>query len=158
LIVAIAAAIVLGLWPPPAGTPAALLLPAATFALVIVSWFSMRRHDRNLCEICVCAMPLNAAELASRHQRRLALVHAGSKRELVIGYLIVLLGSNVILGEGFYARLCWAAIQSTMIYLVLAYSSHRKLQPWCPWCSEGGGGGDDRAIAPDPMPQGGRSH
>jgi hypothetical protein len=33
-----------------------------------------------------------------------------------------------------------------MVYLIAANATHRRLQPWCPWCSEGGGGSevDDR--------------
>jgi hypothetical protein len=50
-------------------------------------------------------------------------------------------------------RALWAAVQSTMVYLMLAYGTHRRLQPWCPQC---GGRGDDRqdADAPDPLPTG----
>jgi hypothetical protein len=154
--VSITAAIALGVWPPPAGTSIALLLPVTVFAVVIASWLAMRQHDRRLCEACAWAMPLNAAEVAARYQSRFAVAHAGQNRPLVFAYLIVLLGSNVVLVDGLAGRIGWAVVQSSMIYLVLAYSSHRRFQPWCPRC-DGGGGGDDRVEVPDPVPHGGRS-
>jgi hypothetical protein len=40
-----------------------------------------------------------------------------------------------------------------MIYLVLSYTTHRRLQPWCPACSGGDGGRED-ADAPEPIPTG----
>jgi hypothetical protein len=156
LLTAIGAAILLGLHPLPAGTPGAVLIPTLLFGVVIASWLAMRQHDRKLCEICAVAMPLNAAETASRYHRRFALAHASSNRRLIVGYLVILLGSNFFLIYGTEGRIAWAVVQSTMFYLVLAYSSHRKYQPWCPQCRGGGGGDDDRVQAPDPLPQGGQ--
>ena len=43
-----------------------------------------------------------------------------------------------------------------MIYLILAYSSHRKLQPWCPWCSGGGGGSEEHKVDEPDLPRGDR--
>jgi len=48
----------------------------------------------------------------------------------------------------------WTAVQASMIYLVLSYSSHRMLQPWCPLCSDNGGGNWKDVETPDPVPQG----
>jgi hypothetical protein len=40
-----------------------------------------------------------------------------------------------------------------MIYLIMSYVSHRRLQPWCPWCNNGGGGSDhDDDVTPPPLP------
>jgi hypothetical protein len=155
LIVSIMAAIGLGVRPLPATTPLAVWMPLGLFAVVIVSWLKMRQHDRRLCELCVHAMPLNAAELAASMHRRFAVAHAGERRSVLIGYLVVLLGSNGLLLAGMTGRICWALVQSSMIYLVLAYSSHRRFQPWCPNCR--GGGHEDResTVVPDPLPQGG---
>ena len=71
----------------------------------------------------------------------------------VLPYLAVLIGSNF--APGTFGRLAWALVQSSMIFLILAYSTHRRLQPWCPWCREGGGG-DDEPATPDPAPDGRR--
>jgi hypothetical protein len=144
LIGAIVVAIAIGVRPLPARTPLAALIPILLFALVILSWIRMRDHDRRLCELCVKSMPLDAAEIAARMHRRFTLTHFGERRELVLSYLVVLIGSNALLLVGTPGRIGWAIIQSSMIYLVLAYSGHRKFQPWCPQCR----GGDTRQLSP----------
>jgi hypothetical protein len=116
----------------------ALTVPVALFGFVIVCFLLMREHDRRLCEMCMLSMPLNAAERASHFQLRFWLAHSATDPRIIGPYMVVLIGSNFAIGIIGHAG--WAAIQLTMIYLVLAYSTHRKLQPWCPWCSEGGGG------------------
>jgi hypothetical protein len=157
LVVCILAAIALGVQPPPAGTPMAMYLPLLLFAFVIMSWIYMRQHDRRLCELCMRAMPLDASLVASRFQRRFAVAHASASRKLVGFYLVLLIGSNFLLPFGLVGRIFWAVTQSSMIYLVLAYSSHRRFQPWCPRCTDGGGGGgEDEVDVPDPLPQGGQ--
>ena len=58
------------------------------------------------------------------------------------------------LGVAFCGVWIWAAIQSSMVYLLVSTKSHRLLQPWCPQCRGDGGGGRHDAEAPDPIPQG----
>jgi hypothetical protein len=152
LIVSILAAIAVGVAPPPAGSATALLLPLLLFSTVIMCWMLMRSHDRRLCEQCARSMPLNAAKVASTYGRRFALAHAG--RRTIATYLVVLIASNLLLVEGGAGRWAWAAVQSSMIYLVLAYSAHRRFQPWCPACRNDGGG-QSFTDAPDPIPSGG---
>jgi hypothetical protein len=152
LIGAIMGSILLRLRPLPAGTVISLMVPIALMALVITSWLLMRKHDRRLCESCMSTMPLNAAAVAARRIRRFRVTHLGSNKVLVVGYLIVLVGSAFV--PGTFGLIVWTAAQLSMIYLVLAYSSHRTLQPWCPWCSDNGGGHDQEVDAPDPVPQG----
>jgi hypothetical protein len=152
LIAAIIGSIVLRLHPLPAGTAISLLVPIGVMALVITSWLLMRQHDRRLCEACMHTMPLNAAAVAAKRKRRFQVTHLGSNKVLVVSYLIFLIGSAFIPGR--IGLAIWTAAQLSMIYLVLSYSSHRKLQPWCPWCNERGPGEDDEVDAPDPMPTG----
>jgi hypothetical protein len=121
-------------------------VPVALFGFVILCFVLMRQHDRRLCEMCMLSMPLNAAERASVYQLRFWLAHSATDPRIVGPYLIVLLGSNFAIG--IITVWGWAAIQLTMVYLVLAYSTHRKLQPWCPWCSEGGGGSHVEDLPP----------
>jgi hypothetical protein len=116
----------------------AVTVPVALFGLVIACFLLMREHDRRLCETCMLSMPLNAAERASHFQLRFWLAHSATNPRVIGPYMVVLIGSNFVIGT--ITRYGWAAIQLTMVYLVLAYSTHRKLQPWCPWCSDGGGG------------------
>ena len=158
LIASIVAAIGLALRPPPPGNPLALEGPLALFLLVLASWGFMRHHDRRLCEFCMSSLPLDASQVASRYRRRLAVAHLGSDLRITVAYLVVLIASSPVLLNTHLlptttARVVWAAIQSTMIYLVLSYRTHRKLQPWCQQC-RGGDGGRDHVDAPDPVPTG----
>ena len=136
LILAIAGVIIVGLHPLPGVF--ALTGALALILVVLVSWLAMRRHDRRLCEQCVAAMPLNPSEQATRYRRRFWTAHSLSEPRYLLPYLTVLIGSNFATsGPG---RVAWALIQSSMIYLIAAQATHRRLQPWCPWCREDGGG------------------
>ena len=155
LIGSIVALIAVVVFPLPSDNPAALGVPLLLFAVVLMAWALMRRHDRSMCELCLRTMPLDAAAAAQRKQRRLAVVHLGENRRVVAAYMVVLLGSNGLLFlQSTPARLVWAVVQFSMVYLLLAQSTHRTLQPWCPWCSDGGGG-DDVVDTPEPSPVGG---
>ena len=145
LIVAIAGSIAVGVYPPPGLF--ALTAPLALVLFVIGSWLLMRRHDRHLCERCMASMPLNPAEDAARMRNRFWMAHTGSEPRFLIPYFAVIFGASLAFNT--IGRIPWAIIQSSMIYLVLSHSTHRKLQPWCPWCSEGGGG--SRVDTPDPI-------
>ena len=147
LIVSIFGAIILGLYPAPGIF--GLTVPIALFGFVILSWLLMRQHDRRLCEACMSSMPLNPAELAARYKYRFLLAHAGGKPRFFVPYLIVLIGSSFEMDV--IGRYAWAAIQLTMIYLILAQATHRRLQPWCPQC-QGGGGGEDVPETPPVLP------
>lgn len=149
LILSILGVIVLRLRPPLEPMPT-LVLSVALVSFVVASWLLMRRHDRGLCEFCMAGMPLNPSELAVRYQRRFWLSHSGARPRYVIPYFAVLMGSSFVPGQG--GLLFWALVQTSMIYLILAYSTHRRLQPWCPWCRDDGGGHDDEDTTPDPRP------
>jgi hypothetical protein len=144
LIASTVAAIGLGVRPLPAGTPIALLVPLLLVTLLVFSWIRMREHDRRLCEFCVQSMPLDAAEIAERMHRRFSVAHLGQRRELVLLYMTILVGSNGLLLAGTIGHFVWALVQASMIYLVLAYSGHRRFQPWCPQCR----GGEPKVLVP----------
>jgi hypothetical protein len=149
LIASIGGVILLGVHP--LTGPLMLTVPIALLSFVVGSWLLMRRHDRRLCELCVASMPLNPSELATRYARRFWMAHTGSERRFMFPYLAVLIGSNF--APGTVGRIFWAVVQSSMIYLILSYSTHRRLQPWCPWCSGGGGGEEhEDPVTPDPVP------
>lgn len=136
LILAVGAAIVVGLHP----LPGVFMLtgPLAVIMLVLISYLAMRRHDRRLCEQCVAAMPLNPSAEAARYRRRFWTAHSLSEPRYLVPYFIVLIGSNFATSP--VGRIAWAVIQSSMLYLIASHVTHRRLQPWCPWCSDGGGG------------------
>lgn len=136
LIASIIGAVFLGLYPLPGVF--AFTVPITLFAFVLLTWLLMRRHDRALCERCMSAMPLNPAQDAIRLRRRFWMAHTGSEPRFLIPYLAVLIGSNFTTTT--YGRVGWAIVQLSMVYLILAQATHRRLQPWCPWCSDGGGG------------------
>jgi hypothetical protein len=126
-------------------------VPITLLAFVVVTYLNMIKHDRRLCEQCVATMPLNAAEQARKLHRRFWMAHTGSERRFLIPYLIVLLGSNF--APGTIGRIFWAFMQLSMIYLIVSNTSHRRLQPWCPWCSDGGGGSEQNEdVTPPPLP------
>jgi hypothetical protein len=116
-------------------------VPIALFGVVLLAWVLLRQHDRRLCEQCVLAMPLNPSERAVRLKRRFWMAHTGSEPRFLIPYVVVLLASNFATTTTI-GRIGWAVMQLSMVYLIMSQSTHRKLQPWCPWCSEGGGGAE----------------
>lgn len=144
----IVAAVVLGVRPPSGALT--VTLPVALMTLVVASWLMMRRHDRRLCEQCMASMPLNAAERALRYQRRFWLSHAGTEPRFLVPYFVVLVGSNFF--PGTWGRIVWALIQCTMVYLIMSHVTHRRFQPWCPWCSSGGGGSEHDTDVTPPLP------
>jgi hypothetical protein len=138
LIASIVAVVAVGLHPLPG--PFLFTVPIALFGFVLLSWVLMRKHDRQLCEQCVHAMPLNPAAQATRLRRRFWMAHTGAEPRFLVPYLIVLVSSNFATTP--MGRVGWAVIQLSMVYLILAQSTHRRLQPWCPWCRADGGGED----------------
>jgi hypothetical protein len=145
LIASIVAAVLLAATPLPGVF--GLTVPLALIGFVLLSWMLMRHHDRRLCEQCVMSMPLNPSEKALRYRRRFWMAHTGAEPRFLVPYLLVLISSNFATSP--IGRIGWAAIQMSMVYLVLAQSTHRKLQPWCPWCQQGGGG--EEVEKPDPV-------
>jgi Zn-dependent protease with chaperone function len=152
LVLSVGGILALGLNPPRVSGTSALIAPIAIFGFALASWSAMRQHDRRLCELCTTSMPLNMTERAARYRLRFTVVHAVVSKPLVISYLVVLIGSDLVLMRGTAVeRLAWAGIQSSMVYLVLAYASHRRFQPWCPQC-RGGHGERDRSDDRGPAP------
>jgi hypothetical protein len=127
----------------------ALTVSVTLFAFVLLCWLLLRDHDRRLCEQCVLEMPLNPAERAKKLHRRFWMAHTGSEPRFLVPYVIVLISSNFATST--IGRIGWAAVQLSMVYLIVSQSTHRKLQPWCPWCS-GGGGGEDVDETPPVLP------
>jgi len=149
LVGAIGALVIMRIYPPPLQLQ--LLVSIALVVAVLGSWLALRRHDTGLCEPCLAAMPLNPAERAERYAARFRVAHLGSERRYVLGYLVVLLGANFIPGRA--GLLIWSLVELSMVYLILAYSTHRKLQPWCPQCQGGGGQERERPDVPSPDPE-----
>jgi hypothetical protein len=146
MMASIAAITALGLFPPPGLFM--YTLPLAVFAFVLATWLMLRAHDRRLCEHCVSSMPLNPSETAARYKRRFWVAHNGTEARYVIPYLAFLVAANFV--PGTVGRLVWVSAQASLIYLLAVYTTHRRLQPWCPWC-KGGHGEDEDVDTPDPI-------
>jgi len=145
LVVAIAAQIGARIYPLSAA--AAFMITTAILVTVIGSFLLMRRHDRGLCETCMAEMPLNPEAEVERKKMRFWVSHTGSEMKYIAPYLgIVLLCNFAYEIIGFVP---WAIVQSTLIYLILSQVTHRKLQPWCPWCKNGG---DRSSDLPEVLP------
>lgn len=144
LIASIVAVVAVGLKPLPG--PFQYTVPIALVGVVLLSWLSMRAHDRRLCEQCAAEIPLNPAARATKLRRRFWMAHTGAEPRFLIPYVLVLVGSNFATST--IGRVGWALMQLSMIYLILSQSTHRKLQPWCPWCRDGGGGEDVKETPP----------
>jgi hypothetical protein len=160
LVGVIVASIGLTVRPPAYETVWGPLAPILLIGIVVMAWLQMRQHDRSLCERCIGSMPLNPSESAQRYRRRLAVVHLGSERRAIVAYLGFLLVANLTLAVAPLAltrpaTALWALAQSTLIYVVLSHTTHRRLQPWCTQCD--GGGDGDQTDAPDPLPVDSRS-
>ena len=146
LIAAVAGSIFVGLFPQRGY--AGLALALGIVGLVIGSFLLMRRHDRRLCENCMAHMPLNPGAEVERKKGRFWLAHNGTEPRYLVPYLVVVFGSSF--AYDYIGKWVWAAVQSTLIYLVLAQVTHRRLQPWCPWCRSGG---DEVPETPEVLPE-----
>jgi len=113
--------------------PASLALLTGAVLLGV----SLVAHNRRLCERCIAALPLDASMVASRYRVRFRVAHLFESRLFVLGYLIVLTGS-ALLSASPLGRYLWAAVEASLGYLLLVYVTHRRLQPWCPYCRNGG--------------------
>jgi len=123
-----------------------LAVSLTLFAFVLLCWLLMRDHDRRLCEQCVMEMPLNPSEEAKRLKRRFWMAHTGAEPRFLVPYMVVLISSNFATTP--IGRIGWAAMQLSMVYLIASNSTHRRLQPWCPWCSADGGGEEVEDLPP----------
>ncbi len=121
----------------------------ALFAVAFLLGVSILVHNRRLCERCIAALPLDASTVASRYRIRFRVAHLFESRLFAVGYLTVLTGSALLAGDP-VGRYVWAAAEASLVYLLLVYVTHQRLQPWCPYCKHGGE--EQRApTSPDPV-------
>lgn len=132
---------------------AALLLPwPVSLALIPAALYvgvSIIVHNRQLCERCVAALPLDASAAAGRYGRRFRVAHLFEGKLFALCYLAVVAGSFIVYSDP-VGRFATALVESSLVYLLFVYVTHQRLQPWCPYCRHGGG---ERTVpsAPDPV-------
>lgn len=120
------------------------LLPLALFVGV-----SIIVHNRQLCERCAAALPLDASATAGRYGLRFRVAHLFQGRLFAFCYLAVVAASFVFYSDP-VGRFGTALVESSLVYLLFVYVTHQRLQPWCPYCRSGG---DDHTVptTPDPV-------
>jgi hypothetical protein len=125
-------------------------LPVLLGLLVVTAYvaFAVFAHNRHLCERCIAALPLDASSAARRYGMRFRVAHLFEHKLLAAGYLLIVVGSSVLYTDP-VGRYEWAAVQATLVYLLVVYVTHQRLQPWCPGCRQGG---EDVATPITPMP------
>lgn len=118
------------------------------FAVAVYLAGTLFAHGRRLCERCIKALPLDASTVAQRYRVRFRTAHLFERRPLAVGYLAVVVGSSFLYDHP-VGRYAWAAVQATLVYLLLVYVTHQRLQPWCPQCR---GGGEELTAPSAPTP------
>jgi len=94
-------------------------------------------HNRGLCERCIASLPLDASTVAARHAVRFQIAHLFEGKRFALCYLAALVACSRLYSHPI-GRYGWAAAQASLIYLLRVYATHQRLQPWCPWCGNGG--------------------
>jgi hypothetical protein len=123
-------------------------LGSAVFAVgIIAALAGAHRHKAVLCEACIADFPLDGEAQATKHVRWLRFIHHGRLRARSSMLLLALLLVS------FYPPLSWVIVAAWFIALadVRANGVHRRLEPWCPWCRNGGHDVDCLHVAPVPM-------
>jgi hypothetical protein len=132
--------------------PVSLFIPWPVLAAVLVVAFfmgtSIRSHNRRLCERCIASLPLDAPTVASRYARRFRVAHLFENKLFALCYLIVLVASSLLYGNPI-GRFGWAVAAASLVYLLSVYVTHQRLQPWCPYCRNGG---EDQVSPSTPSP------
>lgn len=147
LAVLVSALTVLTLLPDSTDVPWPELSPLLAVALLL--GLAILAHNRSLCERCIAALPLDATATAARYARRFKVTHLFENRLFAVGYLAGIVGTSLLSSDP-VGRYVWAMAEASLVYLLVAYVTHQRLQPWCPHC---GHGGEERSapVAPSPV-------
>jgi hypothetical protein len=117
-------------------------------AAVVFLAFSMFAHNRRLCERCIAALPLDASTVAGRYAVRFRIAHFFERKLFAVCYLAAVVGSSFLYSHP-VGRYGWAVAQASLVYLLQVYVTHQRLQPWCPYCKNGG---SERTVPTAPTP------
>lgn len=119
-------------------------------------------HGRNLCPRDIDDTLLDPQGAVDKNLRRLSWMHGGRQRVLTTAAPLTMIA--LLVSVTGLAHLPWPvravatalAIAAALVtmYASLSMHTHRRLQPWCPWCRHGGRGPRSQATAPDPQPVG----
>lgn len=119
---------------------------------------SMRWHTGKLCERCMAAVPLNAAEKAEKFKRHFRFVHRymGSLNRLLTALLVIVCFGLAVKLVFDPPRRVNSLIHLFTFAIPMAYTfwamyRHNHFQPWCPYCRRDDGD-DETEEVPDPSP------
>jgi hypothetical protein len=120
------------------------LSTATSLALLASVMCNFAYHERQLCERCMAAMPLDGPERADRYDRTLRTVHkvwSHTKRTLLIMLgmaLLTFFGGRLLDMSQYERTVAFGLLVCVPIALfLLAVDRHDKLRPWCPYCRWG---------------------
>jgi hypothetical protein len=115
-------------------TEATLLSLAITAVCVVTGCV----HDSHLCERCIRETPLDASAQAARYHRRLRLFHSISSLKLwIVIFAVAIMLYPVIQYFDLPKQPVPLLIFGFTAVSVLSIITHRRLQPWCPYCPRG---------------------
>jgi hypothetical protein len=122
-----------------AAVPLAVLFAILLAALAGAGYLALCvfAHNRRLCERCIASVPLDASRVAGRYGIRFRVAHLFERRAFAVAYLGTVLGSAALATHP-VGRYVWATVQASLVYLLVVYVTHQRLQPWCPRCRNGG--------------------
>jgi hypothetical protein len=127
---------------------AQLILSVATIVVLVGAILGLMYHSKRLCPECAVRLPLDCEAQAKKYRRRLSFVHGLNDHKRI--YWAVVLSLIVLCWNtgkiGFTAGL---VLNLLGIYVILSVMQHSRLQPWCPWCKEGG----EHEEVPDVKPR-----
>jgi hypothetical protein len=149
LAIVMGALIVMTLVPAVSSFVAWELLLLAQVAVLFLA-LSMFAHNRRLCGRCIASVPLDASQVAARYTTRFRIAHLFERKLYAGGYLGLVIGSAFLYTHP-VGRYGWAAIVASLVYLLQAYVTHQRLQPWCPRCKNGGEEVVAAPTAPTPV-------
>lgn len=115
-----------------------LVITPLTMIVLVASLVALYLHARRLCESCARSMPLDCAQQAQKQRVHLHLVHVlDSNKKAYWGVLIALIVALIIV-HGVAAVVLSVLFKLSGAEIVYGSVTHKKLQPWCPWCGERG--------------------
>lgn len=116
---------------------------------------NQRFHDQNtvLCKHHFYETPDDPPAAVERSRRSLLLTHLINRPRLVLPVMIGALATQMLMERALNVPPIVSSVPVMVVFVGFAILSwmasvHSRLQPWCPFCHRGGGGGRDHTPVP----------
>lgn len=120
----------------------------AVSAVVLYSLYAeFSVHNRQLCERCIAASPLDPQAAVRRWKAALRAAHARALQWGIVAGWTVKIVLGFALGHDTWLFAADAVLCAACAVTALSYWLHRRLYPWCPFCRWDEGGGHE--VSPD---------